>query len=124
MELDIYWTQFAEDELYRIFKHYLKKAGYRISKKLVDGIYNEPFKLIHQAEIRQAEEYLKDRKVEFRYILYKKNYKIIYWINREETFRILLREEMGGNPIIQPTILVLTIKASISGKKFFKQDSY
>jgi plasmid stabilization system protein ParE len=84
MELDIYWTQFAEDELYRIFKHYLIKAGYRISKKLVDGIYNEPFKLIHQAEIGQAEEYLKDRKVEFRYILYKKNYKIIYWINREE----------------------------------------
>ncbi len=84
MELEIFWTQFAEDELYKIFKHYLKKAGYRTAKKLADGIYEEPLKLTNQPEIGQVEEYLKNRKVEFRYILYKKNYKIIYWINREE----------------------------------------
>lgn len=84
MGLDIYWTQFAEDELYRIFKHYLKKAGYPKSKKIADGIYHEPIKLINQAEIGQIEEYLKGRKVEFRYLLYKKNYKISYWIIRKE----------------------------------------
>lgn len=84
MGLEIYWTQFAERELYRIFKHYLKKAGYRTAKKLVDGIYYEPFKLTNQAKIGQVEEYLKDREVEFRYILYKNNYKITYWINQEE----------------------------------------
>jgi plasmid stabilization system protein ParE len=84
MELEIYWTLFAEDELYRIFKYYLKKAGYRTAKKLADGIYEEPFKLTNQPEIGQIEEYLKNRKVEFRYLLYRKNYKIIYWINQEE----------------------------------------
>ena len=84
MELEIYWTQFADNELYKIFKYYLKKAGYRTAKKLTDGIYDEPFKLTNQPEIGQAEEYLKNRKVKFRYILYKKNYKIIYWINHTE----------------------------------------
>ncbi|HLW33869.1 MAG TPA: type II toxin-antitoxin system RelE/ParE family toxin [Aequorivita sp.] len=36
MELEIIWTQFAEDELYKIFKHYLEKAGNRTAKKLAD----------------------------------------------------------------------------------------
>ena len=84
MELEIYWTQFAENELHQIFRHYLKKAGYQVAKKLADGIYDEPFKLLNQPEIGQIEEYLKNRKVEFRYLLYKKNYKIIYWINQKE----------------------------------------
>lgn len=34
--------------------------------------------------VRQIEEHLKSRNVEFRYLLYKQNYKIIYWINEEE----------------------------------------
>ena len=84
MGLEIYWTQFAEGELYKIFKYYLKKVGYRTAKKLADGIYDEPFILTNQPEIGQTEEYLKNRKIEFRYILYKKNYKIIYWINHNE----------------------------------------
>lgn len=84
MELEIFWTKFAEDELYRIFKFYEREAGYHIAKKLVDGIYEEPFKLIHQPKSGQVEEYLKNRKVEFRYLLYRKNFKIIYWINNVE----------------------------------------
>jgi len=91
MELEIYWTKFAEDELYRIFKHYLEKAGYRIAKKLADEIYNEPFKLVKQPEIGQAEEYLKDRQIEFRYLLYKKDYKIIYSINHDKN-RIVIND--------------------------------
>lgn len=84
MGLEIFWTGFAEDELYRIFKHYQEKAGYRIAKKLVDGIHNEPSKLQIQPKIGQIEELLKDREQGFRYLIYKKNYKIIYWINKEE----------------------------------------
>ncbi|SDX39286.1 type II toxin-antitoxin system RelE/ParE family toxin [Aequorivita viscosa] len=55
MELEIIWTQFAEDELYKIFKHYLEKTGNRTAKKLADGIYDEPFKLISHSEIGQIE---------------------------------------------------------------------
>jgi plasmid stabilization system protein ParE len=84
MGLEIFWTGFAEDQLHNIFKHYQKKAGNRITKKLVDGIFNEPSKLQIQPEIGQIEELLKDREQRFRYLIYKKNYKIIYWINKEE----------------------------------------
>ena len=84
MGLEIYWTEFAEDELHKIFKHYLKKAGYRIAKKLVDGIYDEPSKLKTHAEIGQIEQFLDGRSQVFRYLIYNKNYKIIYWINNEE----------------------------------------
>ncbi len=84
MDLDIFWTEFAENELHKIFRYYLKKAGYRIAIKLVNGIYNRPFKLKTHPEIGQIEELLKNRKVEFRYLLYKNNYKVIYWVNTEE----------------------------------------
>jgi len=80
MELKIYWTEFSEKELQNIFEYYREKASYRIAKQLIDGIYNETQKLKKQPKIGQVEELLKDRKQDFRYLLFK-NYKIIYWIN-------------------------------------------
>lgn len=56
MGLEIYWTQIAEDELYKIFKYYLRKAGYHTAKKLTDGIYYEPFRLTNQPVVGQIEE--------------------------------------------------------------------
>lgn len=69
MELSIHWTLFAENELYNIFKYYLKEAGYTTAKILTDGIYNEPFKLVNQPEIGQTEELLKGSQISFRYLL-------------------------------------------------------
>lgn len=97
MGLEVYWTQSAEDELHRIFKHYLEKAGHSVAKRLAEGIYEEPFKLENHPEIGQIEELLKDRKQEFRYLVYKKKYKIIYWINRKETELKSLMFSMSGN---------------------------
>lgn len=83
MELEIYWTGFSEKELENIFEYYLKKANYRVAKKLVDGIYYETLILKKQPTIGQVEELLKERKENFRYWVYK-NYKIIYWVNRDQ----------------------------------------
>ena len=80
MELTIFWTEFSEKELESIFKYYKRKANVTVAKKVVDGIYEETLKLKHQPRIGQIEELLKQRKQEFRYLVYK-NYKIIYWIN-------------------------------------------
>ena len=55
----------------------------RVAKNLVNGIYNETLKLKIQSRIGQEEEFLKNRKQEFRYLVYK-NYKVIYWINERE----------------------------------------
>ena len=83
MALKLFWTDFSQKELEKIYKYYLKKAGIRVAKKLVNGIYNETLKLKNQPKIGQTEELLKKREQEFRYLVYK-NYKIIYWVNNKE----------------------------------------
>ena len=83
MGLEIYWTEFSERELEKIFEYYNKKVGYNIAKKITDGIYQQTLKLEHQPEMGQIEELLKTRKQQFRYIVFK-NYKVIYWINKYE----------------------------------------
>lgn len=82
MGLAIFWTEFAENELFEIFNFYKQKAGYNVAKRLVEGIYDEPFKLKMQPEIGQIEELLRDSDQEFRYLIYKNNFKIIYWVNK------------------------------------------
>lgn len=83
MGLKIYWTEFSQKELEKIFKYYREKAGIRIAKKLIDGIYNETIILKKQPKIGQVEDLLENRKEEFRYLVFK-NYKIIYWINDKD----------------------------------------
>lgn len=85
MELEIYWTEFSEMELKKVFEYHSERASFRIAKKLTNGIYNATLKLKTQPEIGQTEELLKHRKQEFRYLVYK-NYKIIYWINKEQNW--------------------------------------
>lgn len=99
MELTIYWTQFAQIELESIYEYYREKAGVRVAKRLIEGIYNETPKLKSQPRIGQAEELLINRKEEFRYLVYK-SYKIIYWINIKEN-RIEINDvfDTRQNPI-------------------------
>lgn len=99
MELNLFWTDFSQKELERIYEYYREKAGVRVAKNLVNGIFNEVLKLKIQPKIGQEEEFLKNRKQEFRYLVYK-NYKVIYWINEEEN-RIEINDvfDTRQNPI-------------------------
>lgn len=83
MELEIYWTAFSEKELEKIFEFHIEKASVRIANKLIVGIFNETLTLKKQQSIGQVEDLLKERKENFRYLVYKK-YKIIYWVNHQE----------------------------------------
>jgi len=83
MELKIFWTVFSQKELEKTYEYYREKAGIRIAKKLVGGIYNETIKLKKHPKIGKVEKLLKNRKEEFRYLVFK-SYKIIYWINDKE----------------------------------------
>ncbi len=58
MELKLFRTDFSQKELENIYQYHREKAGIRIAKKLVNGIYNETLKLQRQPEIGQAEELL------------------------------------------------------------------
>jgi plasmid stabilization system protein ParE len=82
MELEVYWTQLAEDKLEDIYNYYKLKAGKRIAKKLIHGIVDITIDLHKQPEIGPVEFLLNKRKQEFRYLVFK-NYKIVYWINSD-----------------------------------------
>jgi len=85
MTLKIIWSEFAETQLDEIYKYYEKEAGSKIAKKLMKGIINEPKKLIKTPFIGQEEELLKQRKIEYRYLVFK-NYKLIYSVDTENGF--------------------------------------
>jgi len=84
MELVVYWTQFAEDKLDDIYAYYEPKAGLRTARKLISGIIDQTIGLEKNPLIGQIEELLSDRPQNFRYLVFK-NYKIIYWINKNKS---------------------------------------
>lgn len=88
MELKIFWSQLAEDQLMDIFQYYKLKAGVKIAKKIVNEIVDKTIDIDKNPKFGQTEELLKDRIQEFRYLV-SSNYKIIYYINLE-TQRIVI----------------------------------
>lgn len=80
MELEIYWLQFAENQLLSIYDYYCEKANVKITQKLVNDIIDTTITLKKHPEKGQVEFLFKFRAQTFRYLIYK-NYKIVYWIN-------------------------------------------
>jgi plasmid stabilization system protein ParE len=81
MELNVFWTQFAKDQLHDIFEYYNRKSrSINVAKKLVDSIVDHTIGLEKQPYTGQKEELLSDRPQKFKYLVFK-SYKIIYWIN-------------------------------------------
>jgi plasmid stabilization system protein ParE len=77
--MKVYWTDTAVYNLEDIFDHYKIKAGVDVARKIINSITDATISLETQPRIGQPEELLKDRKLEFRYLV-EGNYKIIYWI--------------------------------------------
>jgi len=82
MELTVYWSQLAEDKLDDIFNYYKIKANKSTAQKLINGIVDATIDLDKNPLVGQKEPLLVDKIHEFRYLVYK-NYKIIYWINKQ-----------------------------------------
>ncbi|TXD81677.1 type II toxin-antitoxin system RelE/ParE family toxin [Subsaximicrobium wynnwilliamsii] len=85
MAFKIIWSEFAEIQLDEIYEYYEKKASSKIAAKLVKGIISAPGKLITSPYIGQAEDLLKERKIQYRYLVFK-NYKLIYAVDKENGF--------------------------------------
>lgn len=83
MGLEIFWSQFAEDQLQDIYQYYKFKAGVKVAKKIINEIVDRTFILNENYKIGQVEDLLIERKQEFRYLV-SGNYKIIYYINLEK----------------------------------------
>jgi plasmid stabilization system protein ParE len=85
MNLEIIWSDFAEKQLEDIFEYYEKNASNRVAKEMVLSLINEPNRLEKDPFIGQKEELLKERKITYRYLVFK-HYKIIYSVDEEDGF--------------------------------------
>lgn len=83
--MKIVWSHFAETQLDKIYDYYLKKAGEEKASNLVVSIIRHADYLRENPKAGQLEELLADRKIEYRYIVFK-NYKIIYSIDEQLQF--------------------------------------
>jgi len=79
MEIRVFWTQTALNNLEDIFEYYKFNASVKVARKFVKKIVETTIILQNSPEIGRIEDLLKDRKIEYRFLVVK-NYKIIYWI--------------------------------------------
>ncbi|MDW8850875.1 type II toxin-antitoxin system RelE/ParE family toxin [Flavobacterium sp. MMLR14_040] len=83
MKLKVVWSEFAENEIDKIYNYYLQKAGLKVAKKIIKEIISEPNKLINNTFSTQVEDLLLDRENKYLYLTCN-NYKIIYCIDDEK----------------------------------------
>ncbi len=79
MELKVFWTDTATEQLEGVFDYHKYKANPEIARNLVLKIVDRTIQLESQPKSGQIEELLSKRKNEYRYLV-EGNYKIIYWI--------------------------------------------
>ena len=79
MEIKVFWTQTALNNLEDIFEYHKFKASTNIARKLVKKIVSSTILIQKNPKIGRVEELLRHRKFEYRFIIVG-NYKIIYWI--------------------------------------------
>lgn len=82
MELEVFWSQFAENKLLDIFDYYKVKGGITVARKIVDKIVDSTINLDINSRMGAIEQLLTERNQEFKYLI-STNYKIIYYINIE-----------------------------------------
>ncbi len=80
MEIKVFWTETALNNLEDIFEYYKYKASVKIARNLVKGIVKSTIQIQNSPNIGKKEELLADRKFKYRFLIIG-NYKIIYWID-------------------------------------------
>lgn len=83
MSFNVIWSEFAEKQLDIIFTYYLENVNIKVAKKKVGKIISETNAIVIFPKITQLEELLKEREIEYRYLVCE-NHKIIYSIDFEQ----------------------------------------
>ncbi len=100
MEVTIYWTDFAKEELHSIYNFTRIKNSAEFSKKIIKKIIDSIIILKSFPELGQIETFLQDKKQSFRFII-QDNYKIIYWFNKPNNrIEIIDIFDCRQNPIL------------------------
>jgi plasmid stabilization system protein ParE len=79
MEMKVFWTDTARNQLEDIFKYYKEKANLKTSKRLIGKILDRTIQLEKNPFSGTIEPILQNRKFEYRFLV-ERHYKIIYWI--------------------------------------------
>ncbi len=100
MEYIVIWSAFSEKLIDEIFDYYEQKTkSYSIAKSIIEKILLAPNILRNNPKLGQREALLKDRNVEYRYII-ESNYKLIYYIDENtKTINISDVFDTRQNPI-------------------------
>ncbi len=80
MDYIVIWSEFAEQELDKIYDYYSKEISDKIATNLVRSIIRESESLAAMPLKGQLEEDLKGRIIEYRYWIFK-HYKLIYSVD-------------------------------------------
>jgi len=76
LEYTIIWSRFSENKIDKIYDYYETRVNTQLAKKIVKSILSTPDQLIKNPKIGALESSLKNREIEYRYII-STNYKII-----------------------------------------------
>lgn len=100
MGYTVIWSEFSEELIDEIFDYYKKKTkSYDVAKSIIEKILLAPDILLNNPKIGQREILLKDRSIEYRYIVVS-NYKLIYYIDElKKTINIVDVFDTRQNPI-------------------------
>jgi plasmid stabilization system protein ParE len=81
MEMIVLWSDSAIEDLQEIHDYFIAKASFKIANKITNSIVDKTISLENNPRIGQAEELLKHKKEEIRYLV-DCNYKIVYFIDK------------------------------------------
>ena len=82
MEYEVIWSEFSEFQLDEIFEYYENETSLSVAIEIIQGILNKPEILRKSPFIGQKEPLLKERKIEYRYLVLK-SFKIIYSVDEK-----------------------------------------
>lgn len=85
MRYKIIWSAFSEKQIDYIFEYYTKNANLVVAKKVVKSIISATTILSTNPKTGAKEPLLKNRKIEYRYLV-TTNYKLIYSIDEANRF--------------------------------------
>ncbi|MGC9331283.1 MAG: type II toxin-antitoxin system RelE/ParE family toxin [Bacteroidales bacterium] len=82
MEIKVFWTKTALNNLEDIFEYYKFEASIGVARKIVKRLVKSTLKLQESPQIGKKEALLTDRHYDYRFLVVGK-YKIIYWLGKK-----------------------------------------
>lgn len=88
--MKLYWLELAEKDLDSIYNFYAKDKSQKAATKIYNEILNVAEKLIDFPLIGQIEEEISEEREEYRSLLVRKLFRIIYFIDADSLFIVAI----------------------------------